>query len=228
MHKYERVRDQIAELAERQGLGTQIPPEKALAAQFGVSAMTVRRALQILTDSGVLIGIPGRGTFVARPRVTKVARLSRSFSEAIRASGRRPSSRLIAVAMRSAYGEEERRLIDEGADDHVFEVRRVRLADGVVIGYEVTILNAALLPGLLGHDLKGSLYELIERRYGLPITRTGTVVSSRLPTEEEAGILEIAEGTPCLQTVVTSQARDGLPLERTVAIYRGDRYEVEI
>lgn len=226
-HKYERVRDQIAALADREGPGAQIPPEKALAARFQVSAMTVRRALQILIDSGVLIGLPGKGTFVAHPRVTKVASRSRSFSEAISASGRRPGSRLVSATQRGPRGEAEA-LLAGGVDGYVYEIRRARLGDGLAIGYEVTLLSTALLPGLLGRDLTGSLYEIIERQYELPIIRTGTLVSSRLPDEQEAQELGIGQAVPCLQTVVTSDTRDDLPLERTVAIYRGDMYELAI
>ena len=83
MHKYERIREAISAMAAEAGPGAQIPPEKELAQRFGASTMTVRRALQILTESGLLHGVPGKGTFVARPRVTKMTRVSNSFTEAL-------------------------------------------------------------------------------------------------------------------------------------------------
>jgi UTRA domain len=104
----------------------------------------------------------------------------------------------------------------------------VRLGDDVAIGFETAVLNAAALPQLLGHDLTGSLYELIERRYHLEIERTGIIVSARLPTESEAKLLEVARTAPCLQTVVTSRVAGGPNLERTVALYRGDMYELAL
>ena len=194
MHKYERIREAISAMAAEAGPGAQIPPEKELAQRFGASTMTVRRALQILTESGLLHGVPGKGTFVARPRVTKMTRVSNSFTEALQASGRRAGSRLISATLRPPVDEAERAFFDVGE----------------------------------GHDLTGSLYELIEQRYHLEIERTGIIVSARLPTESEAKLLEVARTAPCLQTVVTSRVAGGPNLERTVALYRGDMYELAL
>lgn len=227
MHKYERVRDALSETLEHSAPGTQIPTEKELAEQFGVSAMTVRRALQILTEAGRLRGIPGRGTFVAAPRVTKMMSASNSFSDAMKASGRTPGSQLVEATMRPAGREEAERLqIPEGG--LIFTIQRVRLGDGTPLGFESATLNASLLPGLLAHDLRGSLYETIALKYHLDIKRTGLVVSARLPTPYEAELLEIGPGTPCLQTVVTSQTGSGSVLEHTTSLFRGDLYEVGV
>lgn len=228
MHKYERIREAISAMAAEAGPGAQIPPEKELAQRFGASTMTVRRALQILTESGLLHGVPGKGTFVARPRVTKMTRVSNSFTEALQASGRRAGSRLISATLRPPVDEAERAFFDVGEGGFVVEVRRVCLGDDVAIGFETAVLNAAALPQILGHDLTGSLYELIEQRYHLEIERTGIIVSARLPTESEARLLEVARTAPCLQTVVTSRVAGGPNLERTVALYRGDMYELAL
>ncbi|WP_167147790.1 GntR family transcriptional regulator [Actinomyces sp. ZJ308] len=228
MHKYELIREAISEMAVEAGPGVQLPTEKELARRFGASTMTVRRALQILTESGQLYGVPGKGTFVARSRVTKMARLSTSFTEALQASGRQAGSRLVSASLRPPVDEVEREFFDINESGFVAEVRRVRLGDGVPIGFEVAVLNAAILPQILGCDLTGSLYELIERHYELEIERTGIVVSSRLPSASEAELLEVAPAAPCLQTIVTAQVSGGQNLERTVALYRGDMYELAI
>lgn len=227
MHKYEQVLGWLSDLVATKEPGARIPTEKELAAQFAVSSMTVRRALQILTESGRLHGVPGRGTFVARPRVTKVMRASSSFSDAMRECGRVPSSRLVEASMRPATADQAARFgVAEGA--MVYVIRRVRLGDGEPLGYEVSTLDAGSLPGLLGHDLEASLYELVAEQYHIDIERTGLVVAARLPTSEEAAYLEVPVETPCLQTVVGSRARDGQPFEHTVSLFRGDRYEVAI
>ena len=69
---------------------------------------------------------------------------------------------------------------------------------------------------------------MIEHRYHLEIERTGIVVSSRLPDGGEAKLLEVATTEPCLQAIVTAQVAGGQNLERTVALYRGDMYELAI
>lgn len=226
MHKYERVLEVLSETVRTSPPVTRIPTEKELAAEFDVSTMTVRRALQILVESGRLHGVPGRGTFVAVPKVTKLVSASNSFTDAMRASGRTPGSRLIEASIRPCSAEEAREFEVE-TGDLIAVVRRVRLGDGAPLGLERATLNAALLPGLLGHDLNGSIYEVIASKYGLEIERTGLVVSARHATPEEAGLLEVPTDLPCLQTDVTSRA-GGAVLERTVSLYRGDMYEVAV
>ncbi|WP_195839872.1 GntR family transcriptional regulator [Cutibacterium porci] len=227
MYKYEQVRDKLLELIETVPAGGKLPTEKTLAHEFDVSPMTVRRALQLLTSEGRIHGIPGNGTFVSQPRVTKLVSSSRSFSEAIRASGGEPGSRLVSATMRHPANQQERSFfsLDSG---FVIEIRRVRLSDGVPIGLETAVLNEPLVPGILGHDLTGSLYELLERAYGLEVQRTGIVVSSRMPSPQEADLLEMPSEIPCLQTIVTSTEQTSASLERTVSLFRADMYEVKI
>lgn len=76
MHKYERIREAIEVMVAEAGPGARLPTEKELARRFDASAMTVRRALQVLSEAGQLYGVPGKGIFVARSRVTKVACVS--------------------------------------------------------------------------------------------------------------------------------------------------------
>lgn len=227
MHKYERVLDALSATVDASPAGTRIPTEKELAEQFAVSTMTVRRALQILTEGGRLRGVPGRGTFVAQPRVTKLVSASSSFSDAMLASGRRPASVLVDAALRPATPEEAE-LFETSETQLVAVIRRVRLGDGVPIGYESATLNAAVLPGILGHDLQGSLYETIRRDYDIAIERIGLVVSARMPSHEEAELLQMPSNISCLQVVVTSRVRDAGMLERTISVFRGDMYEVAI
>jgi GntR family transcriptional regulator len=134
---------------------------------------------------------------------------------------------LVEAALRPATAEEAEffELTEGGL---VALVRRVRLGDGIPLGYESATFNEAVLPGLLGHDLRESLYETIRRAYDISVERTGLVVSARMPSHDVAEMLEMAPHTPCLQVVVTSKTNDGRPLERTVSVFRGDMYEVAV
>jgi len=225
--KYEQVLDTLTGMVAESSPGTRIPTEKELAERLGVSTMTVRRALQILTEGGRLYGVPGRGTFVTQPRVRKLMSASSSFTDAMRASNRKPSSQLVEATIRPATPEEAE-VFEISTTALLAVVRRIRMGDSIPLGYETATLNAALLPGLLGHDLSDSLYEIIRRNYRIEIERTGLIVSSRLPSQAEADFLDVSTKTPCLQTVVTSHAHDKTMLERTISLFRGDQYELAV
>ena len=106
------------------------------------------------------------GTFVAEPKLEQDLTTLAGFSEQLRRHGhggrgpgavRRPSAR-------PARRPPPRWSWPTG--DPVYEVRRVRLADGQPIALEHSLFPAALFPGLLQCRLDGSLYELLDEKYG--------------------------------------------------------------
>ena len=227
MHKYEMILNELASRVAGMEYGTRLPTEKELAAEFGASSMTVRRALQIMIGSGRLRGIPGRGTFVVHPRVTKVVSAASSFTDAMRADGRIPSSRLLEATIRQP-SEEEASWFALDTGSLIYVITRVRLGDDIPLAYETAVLDAAPFPGLLGADLESSLYQTLESKYGTEVIRTGLVVSARLPGAAEAGKLAIDRLVPCLQTTVTSADGTGHTFEHTRSVFRGDMYEVSL
>jgi len=226
-HRYEEILQTLSERISTLEAGARIPTEKELAAEFDASSMTVRRALQILTQNGQLRGVRGRGTFVAHPRVTKMMGSAASFTDAMRSCGRRPSSVLVEAAIRQATPEEAQ-WFGAPPGTQVYSIKRVRLGDGTPLGFEVTHLRAQLFPGLLAANLEQSLYDILATQYGIAIVRTSIVVSTRCPTLDEAGHLGIEPTMPCLQTIVTSETGDGALFEHTVSIFRGDLYEISL
>ncbi|GAA1604013.1 GntR family transcriptional regulator [Kribbella hippodromi] len=227
MHKYEQILEDLSGRIATLEPGARIPTEKELAAEFDASTMTVRRALQILIQNGQLRGVPGRGTFVAHPRVTKMIASAASFTDAMRSSGRRPTSLLVEAAVRPSSAEEAGWFdVREGAP--VYSIKRVRLGDGVPLGFEVATLNAGPFPGLLGANLEHSLYDTLTAQFGIDVVRRGIVVSTRCPRPDEAAHLGIDPTVPCLQTIVTSETGDGTPFEHTTSIFRGDLYEISL
>ena len=75
--KHVQVREYVRSLVAGAAPGTAAPSERELVHRFGVARMTVRQAMDALVVEGLLERIPGRGTFVARPRRT-ASRVSRS------------------------------------------------------------------------------------------------------------------------------------------------------
>lgn len=186
--------------------------------------MTVRRALESLTGGGRIYAVRGKGTFIAQPRRLIKAMSAQSFSEAVRSQGRVPSSRVVAASLRSAT-EEEASLLEVAAGDKIFLIERVRLGDGSPLCFEHATLRADLFPDLLGQDLSGSLYELLERRYDTKIWRASFRVSARLPEKDEIEALGLTHPVPCLDTHTVSKNQHGVVVESTCSLLRGDRYE---
>ncbi len=224
--KYEEVlKDLSLTIADMQP-GQRLAGEQALAAQYGVSAMTVRRALQVLIQAKRIVGIRGRGTFVAEPTVTKRMVMA-SFTDSMKAAGMTAHAKVLSASIGPGSTDAARELGIAKADQ-IVTVERLRFGDDVPLSIDHTVLNAATVPGLLGEDLTGSLYELLHRKYGMTLSRAESRVSAVLPTPDEAALLEITQSQPCLRVHSRSITDTGGIAEQTTSLYRGDRYELAI
>ena len=95
---YMKIHDHIKKDIDekRWAIGQKLPSERDLAEQFMVSRMTLRQAISLLVEEGVLERRVGSGTFVASTRVQEKMRGTTSFTEIVISQGKVPSSQLIS------------------------------------------------------------------------------------------------------------------------------------
>ena len=203
--------------------GDRLPAEPALADRFGVSRMTLRQAIAALEQRGLVIRAVGRtgGTFVAKPKLERDLTTFAGLSEQLRRQGVAAGARLLAAAEVDASPDAVSALeLEPGA--RVYEIARVRLADGEPVALERTAFPAAFFPGLLGHRLDGSLYDLLHRRYGRVPRRAVERLEPTLAARAEAEALEVETGAPLMLVERVAYA-DSVPLEFSRELHRGDR-----
>jgi GntR family transcriptional regulator len=209
--------------------GDRLPTEHDLAEWFGVSRMTLRHALAALARRGLVTRTVGRhgGTFVAAPKLEQDLTTLAGFSEQLRRHGMVAGARVLNASQRPA-GPAAAAALQIGDGDPVYEVRRIRLADGRPIVLERSLFPAARFPGMLECRLDGSLYELLEVRYGLRPYRARESLEPVTAGVREAEALEVAEGDPLMLVERTAYARSGEPLEFARDLFRGDRTRVVV
>jgi DNA-binding GntR family transcriptional regulator len=207
--------------------GDQMPTEKDLAAWFGVSRMTLRHALGQLARRGLVTRAVGRhgGTFVAAPKLEQDLTTLAGFSEQLRRRGMVAGARVLSAAERPA-GPAAAAALGIGEHDRVYEVRRIRLADGRPVALEHSLFPAAAFPGLLDGPLDGSLYELLEVRYGQRPHRAKESLEPVTAGARDAEALEVREGAPLMLVERTAYAVTGQPLEFARDLFRGDRTRI--
>jgi GntR family transcriptional regulator len=209
--------------------GDRLPTEQDLAAWLGVSRMTLRHALAELAQRGLVIRAVGRsgGTFVAEPKVEQDLTVLAGFSEQLRRHGLVAGARVLAATEIKASPAASAALeINVGAP--VYEVRRLRLAGGQPILIEYSLFPAERCPGLLNYRLDGSIYELLEEKYGQRPHRAKESLEPVLAGVREAEALGVTEGAPLMLVERTAYARSGLPLEFARDLFRGDRTKVVV
>jgi GntR family transcriptional regulator len=217
------LRERIAALRP----GDRLPSDSDLCAEFGVSRMTARNAMERLVEEGLVIRDPGRGSFVAEPPSHRRADSLMSFSREMRRQGRVPSSRLIGCLVRDV-GTQEAIELRLATGEPVVALRRIRLADGRPIAIEDAVLAGRTAAAVQASDLAhGSLHETLMEAGFIP-TKGQATIWAEAASEEDAALLAVAPGSPLLveRRVILDQR--GRPLERTESRYAADRYALDV
>ena len=187
--------------------------------RFGVARMTVRQAMDALVVEGLLERVPGRGTFVARPRRTHSA--VSGFSDDMRRRGLSVESATL-LARREQAGPGVARALNIPEGDNVVHWRRLRNTEGHVVCLQDVYLVELMMPGFLGSALPSSLYDELAAR-GLRPTWVEDAVSADTATMDEAKHLDIVVGAPVLRQQRRAFAGDRV-VEVSRTTYRPDRY----
>ena len=160
--KQAETRDLVLDLIEQLAVGEAIPSERQLSADFGVSRLTVRAALDDLVREGHLVRRHGSGTFVSEPKIAQELTMT-SFTDDMRSRGLSPASETLDLRTVPA-GARLGRLLHVSPSEPVLVAERLRLADGESMAIETVHIRASLVPGLTARDLEErSFYELLQR-----------------------------------------------------------------
>ncbi len=204
--------------------GDPVPSEWELSDLYRVSRLTLRRALDDLARQGWITRRHGVGTFIANPSITRIAPGKLSFTDQMRAIGRVPSSRMIDVRVVPA-SEEVAAFLGLRENDAVVEITRIRLADGEPILYEISCLPQARFPDLdkVSGLENGSLYELLNTRYGISVAAMDQTLVPVLLDAEEAYHLDVPAGTPAVLSEIVAFSADNRPIEYSWSVSCGEK-----
>lgn len=203
-----------------------LPSENELCDLYAVTRATVRHALDLLEREGLVYRRKGKGTFLRRRVQLDLARLSSTTAD-MRARGWVPAIRVLSVRRVAATRHVQRQL--QIADPpEVWEIHRLRLADGEPISLQWSYVPCQRVPDLDRHDLAGSLYDTLHTAYSIDLRTADQVIRTRLATDEEAPLLEVPAGAPVFVIERTSFDQADRPVEYLHALWRGDRYDLQI
>jgi GntR family transcriptional regulator len=210
--------------------GDRLPTERELAARYGCSLITVRRALDELAREGRLERTRGRGTFATDPPIVRDISGPAGFADEIRSLGYQPYSIVVTARTEAATLATARALgIEPRAAVHYLE--RIRGADGMPLLLEQVRLPEALLPGLLEHDFgnEESLWGVLRSDYHLPVVRRQEVLTAIIPGAREARLLGLRARRPSVEFEGIAFTTGDVPIEhsRTVVSPERARYFVE-
>ena len=203
---------------------TQLPSERQMSEDFGVSRMTLRRALEVMQARGFLYSIPSKGLFVSEPRVVKTSDVT-SLSEVLRHRGSDPRTKL-HLADRIHATETVAKALDIRKGDWVYRIEQTFFDAEFPMATETAYIPVGIAPGLLEQDLSKSLSSILAERYEKPIVRVQYRIRSLIAEDKFRERLEQAPGAPSFEFFavgITSKERSAFLV---VSYKRGDKYDL--
>ncbi|MGC4191652.1 MAG: GntR family transcriptional regulator [Thermomicrobiales bacterium] len=233
--RYKRIAHQMREAIRQQVIraGDPIPSEHQLCRVFGVSRPTVRRAVDALVEEGMLTRRQGMGTFVAKLRLEQPPERVIGFTERMRRNGLTPSTRVLDrdILLARATSPDIASTLSVSANDRIFRISRLRLANDEPIVLETIHVPLERFPALDGIDLaQESLYRVFAERFQTEVTFLRESLEPVLLTTHEAALLHAQAGSPAMLARIVTFDQHHQPIEHSISLVRGDRcqYEIEL
>ena len=203
-------------------VGDQLPTEDSLIARFGVSRITVRRAIQNLVSRGLVEIRRGKGTFVALPKMTQDLKELSGFVEDMHALGHKATARVIGKEIVTANATVARQLaLTKG--ERVVRIRRVRLANGVPVSFDETYLPLEIGKKIITNSLKVEpIFSLLEHKYDVPLIEAEYKLDAVPAENDTAKALNVKPGSPMFRIERTSYSTASRPVDYETLHYRGD------
>ncbi len=183
--------------------GSRLPSEQQFAEYFGVDRKTLRRAIALLCDEGMLVRFQGKGTYIAERRVDYDVVAADDVDDMLRKSEMQPSSRVLYRQVRRA-GRKYGAILGIDADEQVFRLVRLRLGNGEPVALQDSYIPLSVAPDAAKVDYNiYSIYGLL-RRLGYEINRIdesfyflqlGECVESKLLATGADAVVFVAEDT---------------------------------
>lgn len=208
-------------------INQQLPLEKELGDLYCASRITVKKAMDLLVNDGMIIKRRGVGSFVknAASRAGNPPAGLKSFGFTALHQNEAVSSMLLEFCVVHPSSQTAENLYIEETD-FVYHFSRVRYIDKQPWCIESTEIPITIIPGIRIDNLMDSLYQHIEVETHFRIQSQHQTVRACRTTPSEAQLLEIENVDPIMEIEQVSYLDTGTPFEYSIIHYRHDRYEL--
>ena len=205
--------------------GDKIMTENEMAKAYGVSLITVRKAISSLTEKGLVVKKQGKGTFVTKPKYARNMKKLQSFSEMCTQMGVVPGAKMLENCLVPSDAKTASSLGIEPGSNVVY-ISRLRYADQEPVQIERSFfpLKYAFLLNADFDD--NSLFEYLREKAGAKVASSEKMIELCRATPEEAALLGLKKGDSLLFVRSTAYDKNGDPMYCGIQIINGDRFSL--
>lgn len=208
-------------------IGSHIPSENVLCEKFGVSRITVVRALKDLEKDGILQRIQGSGTIVKYPKFRDHLTSIQGFTNTMRSEGNSTRSHVLSVETIES-SDMLKRIFHLPAEDNepFIKFRRLRYVNDVPAVIMTSIVRGWLGKRMQEYDLEtASFYALYQEISNLQLVRNETTLTPILATPEIIEHLNVKPGTPHFLFTGIGYVEGNIPIEYNVSVFHGSVFQ---
>jgi GntR family transcriptional regulator len=216
--RYQEIADELRRRAQAAAPGSLLPSESELSAEFAASRVTVRRALDVVRDEGLVSARQGFGWFVATEPIRQQLERLGTIEDQLETSGRDAARRIVEFSFDVAPPH-VRAVLDT---DRVLRVKRVNLADGEPFAV-VTVWCPAQLGQKLSMDdvERRPFYELLD----VELRGATQTIGADAAEPADAELLAVPVGAPLLRCRRVTTDVDGVPVLMSEHLFPAHRTE---
>jgi GntR family transcriptional regulator len=206
---------------------SQMPSEAQMMESFSVSRITIRQALGDLQKEGLIFKVPGKGSFVAKPKAFQNLSRLQGFGEAMGPSGYETYSQVLSTRQVAASEVVSRRL-NLPLGSTVYEIQRLRYLNREPISVDQSYFPLSLGERLIREDLATrDVFVILENDFGMHLTHADVQIEAISADEFLARQLRIIEGSPLLRIERLTHTKDQ-PIDFEFLYYRGDAFQYRL
>ena len=219
-----KIKDDI--LSANLSHGDAIPTESKLTQTYGASRVTIRQAIKLLVEEGMLYKVQGSGTYISHDKIEHNISKLQGFTEEMDLLQNNPSNKILAFELTSP-SEEVKKILRLGEGEQVYYVKRLRLADNEPLVMEESYLPVNLFPDLSIDVMKNSKYEYIVSRGFKIDKRYGEILPTK-PDWETMEYFNLMEEDSLLLLEAYSTFTDGKVFEFSRIYYHPYKYSFKV
>lgn len=231
MAKYKDVADKVRKEIRKGNYPNngQLPNQNELAKQYDTSRVTIKKALDLLSNEGLIFSIQGSGTYVKK-NIMQISDTGVKIGQNIGLThqiGERSEliNKILVFNVRFPSEEECEQLMIQ-KESPVYEIKRLRIINSKPYSVEYSVLPLELVPNITPTILEHSVYDYIRQEVGLVFGGNQQFIKAAPPNEEDRCYLNCKENEPVLEVTKVMFLEDGRPFEYSKVRHRYDMVEM--
>ena len=214
----------LKEIRDNYQVGDLLPSEGEIEHKYGVSRITVRKAIEELSREGIVIKKQGKGTFVQEEKILYDANVIGSLTQRLETQNHQLQTQSIEyITISEAHHVKELLQCDT-----LLCIKRFRLLDGVPFALMLNYIDSTKAPDLQEKFDTESLYSFYKKQYGIRFYHAEETVEAKAATKEQAKKLKVTENTPLLCLQRLSYDKNNNPIEYSDIVIKADMYKHKI